>query len=196
MKKSIFLLFILAILSFSCNQPNSSNQHSADIDCSNLKDILQKTYDSHQSYKQDKSSKTEAGDLENLNMVISIIENCGMPTLNDVSKNQLETIWLVIQNAPNKYMEKYVDIFIASAKQGDFQHTELAMIKDRMLRAEGKAQVYGTQVSMNKRTNKWEFYNLANPEYVNQRRKEIGLIPLEKYLTHFKLTFDVPQKEK
>lgn len=195
MKKFIFLLFSLLILSISCNQPNSSNKQLANVDCSNLKDILQKTYTSHQSYRQDKNANTEAGDLKNLNTVISIIENCGMPTLDEVSKTQLEAIWLVIQNAPNKYMDEYIDIFIKSTKRGDLQHTEVAMIKDRMLMAQGKPQVYGTQVSMEK-NRKWKLHDIADPEYVNQRRKEVGLVPIEKYLSHFKVSFDTPQKEK
>lgn len=83
-----------------------------------------------------------------------------------------------------------------SAENGDLQKTDIAMMKDRILMDDGKPQIYGTQISMNQETGEWELYNLENPEYVNQRRKEIGFSPIEEYLTHFKLTFDIPQKEK
>ena len=38
-----------------------------------------------------------------------------------------------------------------------------------------ESQVYGTQLRLNQETNKFELYELEDPENVNERRKKIGL---------------------
>jgi hypothetical protein len=119
-----------------------------------------------------------------------------MPTLKEVDQTQMSAIWLVIQHAPRKFRKQYIGVLEKSAENGDLQQTDIAMMKDRILLDDRKPQIYGTQVSMNQETGEWELYNLMDPEYVNQRRKEIGFMPIKEYLTHFNITFDIPQKEK
>lgn len=168
---------------------------TVDIDCSKLNDILQKVYEADQDTRKEESSYDPTSDHKNLETVISIINKCGMPTLREVGQTQMSAIWLVIQHAPGKYRKQYIGMLEKSAKNGDLQKTDIAMMKDRILMDDGKPQIYGTQISMNQKTGEWELYNLENPAYVNQRRKEIGFTPIEEYLTHFNLTFDIPQKK-
>ena len=67
---------------------------------------------------------------------------------------------------------------------------KIALMKDRALMHEGKPQIYGSQIMNGK------LYPLLEPEYVNQRREEVGLGPLEEYVQRFGLEFTVPQKRK
>ena len=55
---------------------------------------------------------------------------------------------------------------------------------------DGLPQKYGSQVIGGK------LYQLEDPEFVNQRRKEMGMEPLEEYLARFGIEFNVEQKSK
>ena len=87
-------------------------------------------------------------------------------------------------------MKKYLPILEQSAEKGDIDQSMIALTKDRILLYEGKPQIYGSQVMDGKL---WDLYK---PEYVNQRRKEVGLDPIEDYLKVFDIKFDIPQKEQ
>ncbi|MBE9489941.1 MAG: hypothetical protein IMY67_06580, partial [Bacteroidetes bacterium] len=54
-------------------------------------------------------------------------------------------------------------------------------IQDRILVNENKPQIYGMQFRYNTER-KLEPFPIIDPEYVDQRRKEIGLEPLKDYL--------------
>ena len=64
-----------------------------------------------------------------------------------------------------------------------------------MYLGEGKEQIYGSQIYENE---DGSFYvkDLQEPEYVNQRRREVGLGPIEDYVGHYGIEWIVEQKEK
>lgn len=66
----------------------------------------------------------------------------------------------------------------------------LALLKDRALMNDGKPQIYGSEIFNG------ELYDLSEPEYVNHRRREIGMEPIEDYLQRFGIMFDIKQKIK
>ena len=63
-------------------------------------------------------------------------------------------------------------------------------MKDRALMHNGEPQIYGSQVVND------ELYELVEPEYVDQKREEIGMEPLKDYLNRFGIEFNVEQKRK
>ena len=79
-------------------------------------------------------------------------------------------------------------------KQGEAQPLRYAKMRDRLLVEEGKKQLFGTQ---------WKFENservphpIEEPEYVDKRRSEIGLGPLDVYLKErFDIEWKVDQKQ-
>lgn len=163
---------------------------SVDIDCNDKVNILQRVYERDQGMRTDGSGIDSDIDHQNLEIVVSFIEKCGMPTLSEVDRDQMAGIWLVLQHAPAEYQSKYIPMLEESAKNGDISWSTIALMKDRALMYEGKPQVYGSQISDG------ELYDLFEPEYVNQRRAEIGMQPLEDYLNRFGLEFNVDQKVK
>jgi len=158
-----------------------------DIDCANRPDILQKVYESDQAGGRKNIDHQQ--DEQNLSTIISLLEKCGMPTLADVSQQQLMAIWLVIQHSDKFFMKKYLPLLENAAEKGDLDWSMIALTKDRVLMYEGKPQIYGSQVMNGK------LWDLMEPEYVNKRRKEVGLGPIEEYLKMFNLSFDIPQKD-
>lgn len=72
-------------------------------------------------------------------------------------------------------------------QQGDTQPEarNLAYLTDRVYLAEGKPQIYGTQVSYDDVQGKASPMRLEDPAGVNARRAKIGLEPIEEYLQLF-----------
>ena len=160
------------------------------IDCSNLPEILTNVYNRDQDMRKAGASVDPEIDRENLEIVVSILEQCGMPSLDVVGPVQLSGLWAVLQHAPPGYQSKFLPILKKSAQKGDLEWSLIALMKDRALMYEGKPQIYGSQISDGK------LYDLFEPEYVNQRRASVGLGPLEEYVTRFGLEFNIPQKQK
>lgn len=164
-----------------------------DIDCQNASGILQNVFDSDQEMRTNNGTINPEIDRQNLTAVISLIEKCGMPTLEEVNDVQMSAIWLVFQHGDNANRKKYLPLLEKSAQNGNFKATQIAMMKDRTLMMDGKPQVYGTQVT--KKGSQWVLYELSNPETVNKRRAEIGFRPLEEYLERWDIEFNIEQVE-
>ncbi|MGP1993565.1 DUF6624 domain-containing protein [Zobellia laminariae] len=168
-----------------------------DVDCSNINNLLTKIYDLDQNMRlSDNHNEMDPKiDRENLIKVISIIEKCGMPTLNDVTEKQMSAIWLVFQHSDNFHRKKYFSLLKNSAENGDLQKSQIAYMEDRMLMYDGKPQIYGSQLREINHSGKLEIYNLQEPEYVDKRRAEVGLGPLGEFLSQMDIVFDVQQRE-
>lgn len=161
------------------------------IDCANKVELLQHVFENDQRVRTQKVPFKETVEVnhENLEIVVSLLENCGMPTLEEVSREQLGAIWLVLQHSVHpKYTEKYFPYIEKATNDGDLKKEQYALMKDRILMNQGKPQIYGSQMKRGK------LYKLAEPEKVNARRREMNMEPLEEYLKNFNIPFDVPQE--
>jgi hypothetical protein len=162
-----------------------------DINCSNKVELLQGVFESDQRVRTQSVPFKEVVKVnhENLEIVVSYLEKCGMPTLAEVSNKQLGAIWLVLQHSIHpKYTKKYFPYIEEAVKNGDLKKEQYALMKDRILMNEGKPQIYGSQIKKEK------LYKLAEPEKVNSRRKEMNMEPIEDYLNYFNIEFDIPQE--
>jgi hypothetical protein len=169
---------------------------SVEVNCLKFQQILDSILIKDQKVRKgnyDLKTKFKV-DHENLEKVVSIIEKCGMPTLKNVSKEQMTAIWLVFQHSPSSIRLKYFPILEKSSINGDLDSKMVAMMKDRTLMDEEKQQLYGTQVIKNKNTGKMELYNLSDPQSVDKRRKNKGFeTSLKDYLERFNIDFNVKQ---
>jgi hypothetical protein len=156
-----------------------------EVDCNKKSEILSEVYISDQKIRRENNFiKYAKEDHRNQELVISIIEKCGMPTLNEVTQEQMNAIWLGLQHTDNKYRIKYFPLVEKAVKNGDLSKEQYALMKDRMLMDEGKPQIFGSQIKNGK------LYDLESPETVNKRRQEMGLEPIEDYLKRFDISFD------
>lgn len=156
-----------------------------EVDCSKKGEILSEVYISDQRIRRENNLiKNAKEDHRNQELVISIIEKCGMPTLREVNQQQMNAIWLGLQHTEHKYRVKYFPLIEEAVKNGDLSKQQYALMKDRILMGEGKPQIYGSQIKNGK------LYDLEEPETVNQRRKEMGMEPIEDYLKGFGITLD------
>jgi hypothetical protein len=114
----------------------------------------------------------------------AVFASTGFPGEDIVGKDGSKNFWLMVQHLDKwpafqqqvlNSMEKEVAKQNASAK-------DFAYLTDRVRLNTGQKQVYGTQVTYNTDSCQAIPRALENPESVNQRRKVVGLEPLEKYL--------------
>lgn len=166
-----------------------------DIDCENLINILNEINLSDQNMRTGSSKYNPEVDKENLVKVISIIKNCGFPTLNKVKQEGINTIWLVFQHADNDNRKKYFPMLKNAAEKGELKMSQIAIMEDRILLMDGEQQVYGSQIKQNNETGKMEIYSLKNPESVDLRRAKVGLGPLKEYVKNWGIEFTIPQKK-
>ncbi|WP_299002335.1 DUF6624 domain-containing protein [uncultured Tenacibaculum sp.] len=156
-----------------------------EVDCSKKHQILSEVYESDQRIrKSNELIKYAKEDHRNQELVISIIEKCGMPTLNEVTQKHMDAIWLGLQHSNKKVRKKYFPQVEKAVENGDLSKQQYALMKDRILMDEGKPQIYGSQIKNGK------LYKLENPETVNERRQEMGLKPIEEYLKYFGIKYE------
>lgn len=178
--KVLLLLIVLASLLLFINRDKFAYVGSVDyieVDCDRKQELLSEVYISDRKIRMSNEFiKYAKEDHRNQELIISIIEKCGMPTLSDVSQDQMNAIWLGLQHTEKKYRLKYFPLIEKAVDNGDLSQEQWALMKDRILMDKGEPQIYGTQFKGGK------LYDLADPEAVNQRRAEIGLEPIEQYL--------------
>ena len=128
--------------------------------------------------------------------VIKIIEEKGWVGKSLVGGQANMTLWLVIQHAPIETQEKYLPLLEESVMKGESSGRHLALLEDRIQMRNGKPQTYGSQITRDEETGKQIVYEIWEPEYVNQRRKNVGLGPIEDYVKRLGIEWTIEQKEK
>ncbi|QQS38521.1 hypothetical protein IPM62_04050 [Candidatus Woesebacteria bacterium] len=157
--------------------------HAAEInDLAKIDQELRKKLESEDSKTLwDKINKV---DRENTKRLKSIVADIGLPTISKVGKKASCNAWLLVQHSPDlKFQKAYLKMMLKH--KNDIALKNIAFLTDRILMYEGKRQIYGTQVSFDKKTNRWELYQVTDKKKLNRLRKEMGLGTIEKYLRGF-----------
>lgn len=141
------------------------------------------------------SLMTEQDSLNEIE-IIRIIDREGWVGKTRVGGKANMTLWLVIQHADLEIQEKYAPLMKASVLKEESSGQHFAMLEDRIQMRNGKPQIYGTQITIDSKTGEQVVYKVWKPQYVNQRRKEVGLGPIEAYVKRWEINWDIEQKEK
>jgi hypothetical protein len=135
----------------------------------------------------------EKNKQENEQQLITLLDQYGWPTASQVTEVAAAGAALIINHASHELRAKYFPMLEQAFNQGEAQPLRYAKMKDRLLVEEGKKQLYGTQLQFVDRERVPR--PIQDPEYVDQRRAEIGLGPLHTYLKErFGIEWQVPQK--
>lgn len=114
-------------------------------------------------------------DSFNILAVEKIIEKHGYPGKSLVGEPLNKAAYYVIQHSSK--IPKYIALIKSAAKEGELPMSLAAMMEDRLLMYEGKAQIYGTQgrtININKLNQQSIIWPIADFENVNKRRREAG----------------------
>ena len=120
-------------------------------------------------------------DEENTAWLSKQVDKHGWPGRSLVGKKGAQNAWLLVQHADHdrKFQKRCLELMNKLPK-GEISPTHLAYLTDRVRVADGKPQMYGTQISY--KDGKSVPQNIEDPENLNKRRAAIGLEPIEDYL--------------
>lgn len=124
-----------------------------------------------------------------------IIAEHGWPKKSEVKGSASQAAFLVIQHADLELQQKYLPLLKAACESDEADWNDYALMYDRVEMREGRPQLYGSQVTYNNETGKYEPYEIKDPEYINKRREEVGLGPIEEYLGYWDIEWEVEQKK-
>ena len=125
-----------------------------------------------------------------------IIAEHGWPKKSEVKGSAAQAAFLVIQHADLETQEKYLPMMREAVKQGNASPGSLALLEDRVALRQGKRQIYGSQIGRDPETGEHYVLPLTDPENVNERRKEVGLGPIEDYISNWNMTWNVEKHKK
>ena len=155
-------------------------------------DSLQKQFGWKSEQVQSLLRPMEIQDSINLIKVKNIIDTHGWLGPDEFGKQGTQTIFLVIQHADLLTQVTYYPAMQEAVKKGKAQPGALVLPEDRILKNQGKEQIYGSHLKMNN-TGKYEFFPVKDEINVNKRRASVGLQPLEEYAKYFGINYILPK---
>ena len=170
------------------------------IGCNHYNRILEGVYDRDQSAREwtigmtslsadeiaEYSNEMERIDSLNQAIVFSILDKEGWPS--HLSDKANHAIWLVIDHSDATNRSKYLDLVKVKAEEGIISNSDYAILKDRTLMENRKAQIYGTQIKMAATivgediTMQLYLWPVEDAAVLDSLRNTIGLSPIEEYL--------------
>ena len=145
---------------------------------------------------QDKWKIINVKDSINLIKVEEILAEYGWLGSDIVGEEGNSILFLVIQHANTQTQLKYLPMFREAVKNGNALAKDLALMEDRILLAQEEKQIYGSQLGIDMKTNEYLLSPMIDPDNVDKRREEVGLMPLAEYLNHFDLIWDIEKFKK
>ncbi len=107
-----------------------------------------------------------------------ILDRQGWPGRSLVGDQAAHAAWLILQHAiGHPFLQRRGLAMLRGALPGEVSALEIAMLEDRILTFEGKAQIYGTQFDWDEE-GELNPLPIEQPEAVDRRRAEVGLGPL------------------
>lgn len=121
--------------------------------------------------------------------MLQLIKQYGWPKYSKVGKLAADAPLLVINHHEDDAIrKKHLSQIKQACVENEGSCMEFAKIQDRILVNDNKPQIYGMQFRYNSKR-ELEPFPIIDPEYVDKRRKEIGLGSLKDYLKR-KINFD------
>jgi hypothetical protein len=134
----------------------------------------------------------DAVDAANAVRMEEILDEYGWPGWSLVGEDGAFAAWLMIQHADLRpeLQKRGLAMLEAAVAAEDADPGDLAYLVDRVLVAEGKPQVYGTQVATEEDGTIIPRTPIEDPDNVDARRAEMGLGTLEEYYEELRETFE------
>ena len=123
-------------------------------------------------------------DAENTAWLKMVVDEQGWLKYSDVGADGAGAALLIVQHAdadPN-FQRRCLDLMTA-IPESEVSQQKVAYLTDRVLLAEGKNQIYGTQFAV--RDGEWVPGSIEDEENVDARRAKVGLPPLDEYKAMF-----------
>ena len=121
--------------------------------------------------------------IQNTELLKKIFAEYGYPNYDKVGKEGAKNFWLCVQHSDHdlKFQQDVLKKMKKEVRRKKADPSNFAFLTDRVNINLGKPQLYGTQLEYDEHKAAFP-KNLKNPERVNNRRKSVGLEPIEDYL--------------
>ena len=136
----------------------------------------------------------QKSDEANIKRLQKVIDECGWPRQSQVGGKAAAAAFLVLQHAPLVDQERYFPFLRSAVDQGEARVQDLALLEDRILVRNSRAQKYGSQISIDRTTGKAGFHPIEDEPNVDIRRAAVGLQALTDYAKRFGFDYVVPTK--
>jgi len=179
------------------------NKEKKDIAEANLDKVLVAILDT--IYQDDQKYRKESikdwniinyYDSINLIKVKKILDERGWLGVDVVGEQGNTALFLVIQHANFETQEKYLPMMREAVKNGNARASSLALLEDRVALKKGEKQIYGSQIHQNFETGEYYVSPLIDPDNVDKRRAEVGLGPIQEYVSIWGMTWNVEEYKK
>lgn len=131
----------------------------------------------------------------NYRRIKDVVDEYGFPTIDMVGGDGSATAFLLVQHQANhpEFQRFVLDIMGPLAKRGEAGREGYALLLDRVLvLGQHKPQRYGTQFKQIGGT--MQMNALEDPEHVDERRAEMGLMPIAAYRCVLQQAYHMPVK--
>lgn len=139
--------------------------------------------------QNNRSQRSDVVQMDSLNQVefAKILDAISWPGIQEVGMSGENAAFLIAQHADNNldFQKKCLELMHAEFLRNNVLHSNYAMIIDRFLVNHGKKQLFGTQVEMNPKTNKYEPKPCLYPDEVAFLRTLFQLPSMDAYLKNF-----------
>ena len=130
-------------------------------------------------------------DADNRKWLKSVVTEHGWPGRTLVGTDGAHVAFLLVQHASEDLpFQKHCLKLMRRLPKGEVAPADIAYLVDRTRLAEGKRQVYGTQVEV--RDGRWVACDVEDPDRLDQRREEVGLPPMDVYLKAVQQLYGLP----
>ena len=130
-------------------------------------------------------------DSIHLAKVTSIINKYGWLGADRIGAQNNYTLFTVIQNSDLKTQGKFITVMENAVKSGTLNPEQFATLVDRKAVVEHQKQIFGTQIIADINTGEKKFVYIADIKSVNERRKDIGLAPIEVYALRNNIKYEL-----
>ncbi|MFZ5496137.1 MAG: DUF6624 domain-containing protein [Verrucomicrobiota bacterium] len=158
-----------------------------------LRTELSAMADADQRFRQTPTfSKEEWANVDgrHLKRMKEIIEKYGWPGRSLVGESGAANAWLLIQHCDSdpQFQELCVALLEKAVAAGEAKAVHHAYLLDRVRMHQRKPQVYGTQFEDDAP------YPIEDIEHVDERRRAVGLGPLQEYIDHMRALIEKHQE--
>lgn len=146
-------------------------------------EMRERVFGGGQVPRQEILEQLVAVDRDNSAALRSWLEAGQLPTNAEVGADGMASLWLLAQHADAdpSLQEQLLAHYGALPGFGGMQGSRYAMLVDRVLRAQGKPQRYGSQFIQADAAGMPEMAPLEDPQRLDTLRAEVGLMPIDDY---------------
>lgn len=132
---------------------------------------------------QDALKKMLSVDAKNLPMLKHIIEQHGFPTPSQVGGDGVDAAFLLVQHADRDpaLQSQVLPQLIELHDKGVIRGGDVALLTDRVLRAQGKPQRYGSQFALDEHDGSMKIQPTEDMAHLDTRRAAMDLPPIADY---------------